>query len=51
MGNEISRPISQNLDAIHKELMKHAGADRDIVTTTTLSYSQFISYITKLNSL
>ena len=43
--------LRENLEYLHHQLMQHAGADFDIVTTTTLSYSQFLSYISKLNDM
>lgn len=43
--------LRENLEALHNQLMQHAGADYDIATTTTLSYTQFLSYITKLNEM
>ncbi|KAB7500598.1 RING finger protein [Armadillidium nasatum] len=51
MGSGISSPINENLNAIHNHLMKHAGADYDIATATTLTYAQFVSYIHDLNKI
>ncbi|KAK3876869.1 hypothetical protein Pcinc_018381 [Petrolisthes cinctipes] len=49
MGQGSSNPLRENLESLHSQLMKHAGADYDIATTTTLTYDQFLGYITQLN--
>ncbi|KAK4314744.1 hypothetical protein Pmani_013995 [Petrolisthes manimaculis] len=49
MGQSSSNPLRENLESLHSQLMKHAGADYDIATTTTLTYDQFLGYITQLN--
>ncbi|MCL4129144.1 UNVERIFIED_CONTAM: hypothetical protein GTU68_024025 [Idotea baltica] len=51
MGAGISAPVTENINNLHSQLMSHAGADYDIATTTTLSYSQFVAYITELNKI
>lgn len=51
MGQGSSNPLRENLESLHSQLMKHAGADYDIATTTTLTYDQFLSYITQLNQI
>ncbi|KAK7084995.1 hypothetical protein SK128_004632 [Halocaridina rubra] len=51
MGQSSSNPLRENLESLHTQLMKHAGADYDIATTTTLTYDQFLSYITQLNQI
>lgn len=43
--------LRENLESLHHQLMQHAGADFDIATATTLSYTQFILYITQLNDM
>ncbi|XP_071548063.1 RING finger protein 141-like isoform X1 [Panulirus ornatus] len=51
MGQGNSNPLRENLESLHNQLMKHAGADYDIATTTTLTYDQFLGYITQLNQI
>ncbi|KAK8731895.1 hypothetical protein OTU49_007318 [Cherax quadricarinatus] len=51
MGQGNSNSLRENLESLHNQLMKHAGADYDIATTTTLTYDQFLSYITQLNQI
>ena len=51
MGAGQSNPLRKNLENLHRQLMKHAGADYDIATTTTLTYDQFLEYITQLNQI
>nr|XP_053646999.1 uncharacterized protein LOC128698705 [Cherax quadricarinatus] len=51
MGQGNSNSLRENLESLHNQLMKHAGADYDIATTTTLTYDQFLSYITQLNQM
>ncbi|XP_066937386.1 RING finger protein 141-like isoform X1 [Macrobrachium rosenbergii] len=50
-GSSTGNPLRENLESLHNQLMKHAGADYDIATTTTLTYDQFLSYITQLNQI
>ncbi|MPC54900.1 hypothetical protein E2C01_048829 [Portunus trituberculatus] len=49
--NNSSNPLRENLESLHNQMMKHAGADYDIATTTTLTYDQFLTYITQLNQI
>lgn len=49
--NNSSNPLRENLESLHNQMMKHAGADYDIATTTTLTYDQFLAYITQLNQI
>lgn len=49
--NNSSNPLRENLESLHNQMMKHAGADYDIATTTTLTYDQFLAYITQLNQM
>lgn len=49
--NNSSNPLRENLESLHNQMMKHAGADYDIATTTTLTYDQFLTYITQLNQM
>lgn len=49
MGQGNSNTLRENLESLHNQLMKHAGADYDIATTTTLTYDLFLCYITQLN--
>lgn len=51
LADTASTQLRENLEALHHQLMQHAGADFDIATATTLSYTQFISYITQLNDI
>ncbi|XP_042218519.1 RING finger protein 141-like isoform X2 [Homarus americanus] len=51
MGQGNSNSLRENLESLHNQLMKHAGADYDIATTTTLTYDQFLGYITQLNQI
>lgn len=51
MGQGSSNPLRENIESLHSQLMRHAGADYDIATTTTLTYDQFLSYITQLNQI
>ncbi|KAA0203985.1 hypothetical protein HAZT_HAZT011918 [Hyalella azteca] len=43
--------MRDHLRSLHDQFMQQAGADYDIATATTLSYSQFLFYITKLNEI
>ncbi|XP_063607322.1 RING finger protein 141-like isoform X1 [Penaeus indicus] len=51
MGQGNSNPLRENLESLHNQLMRQAGADYDIATTTTLTYDHFLGYITQLNQI
>ena len=51
MGQGSSSHLREPIESLHSELMRHAGADYDIATAGTLTYNQFLGYITKLNEM
>ncbi|KAF2359205.1 Zinc finger C3HC4 RING-type, partial [Trinorchestia longiramus] len=51
LADSATHQLRGHLRCLHDQLMQQAGADYDIATATTLSYSQFLSYITRLNEI